>query len=167
MTDVSTALVILSPSGAGPFNNSEWRIGHTIQLVEGGTNGPYWLASLGENITSVSRPNFLLIDSLKTDEIAKSLCLLLIAVTAPQDQLEVLIQQGFVVNKDRGLGFPHPWKFNQETLRTTLTWLTNNYRLGIVSLDEFSLLTDETTEYLGKIGIACEKFMPSNSLKWI
>lgn len=167
MSTVSTALVIVGPSGIGPFHSPEWRVGLTIQLVEGGTNGPYWLSTPGEVLPGVTRPDFLLIDSLKPEDIAKSLCLLLISITTPQLELEELIHNGTLVKNQRGIGFPSPWKFNKDLLKACLKSLAENYKIGIVSLDEFSLLTDETTEILQKnFGISCSKFMPAETLNW-
>ena len=43
MTWPRTALVMVGPSGVGPFHSPDLRIGMTVQLIECGSNGPYWL----------------------------------------------------------------------------------------------------------------------------
>lgn len=157
---------MVGPNGIGPFHSDEWRVGLTIQLVEGGSNGPYWLTTPGELIPGVARPDFLLIDSLEPQKIADSLVVMLVATTTPQEHQKELLDVGVLTKTERGIGFPSPWIFPKRVMKDRLLALSDSYRIGIVSLDEFSLISDQVISILRNWNIEVKTFMPSETLIW-
>ena len=73
MTKVTTAMVIVGPSGVGPFHAPGWRVGEVLQLVEGGHAGPFWLHDSlgGRGAPSQSPARF--VGSLDAEVVAASL----------------------------------------------------------------------------------------------
>lgn len=158
MTDVTTALVLVGPAGVGPFYSPEWRVGATLQLVEGSGNGPYWYLSSPYENFGEEWPPALSIDSLETHKLAKSLVLALWAVVSSQSRQDSVVEAGAVVRDGDALAFVQPWTFGSRDFTDLTASLSQVARLGIVILDRPTLISDEFVAQLQSWGFDVEVF---------
>lgn len=166
MSTVSTAQILVGPFGVGPFNAPDWRIGTTFQLVEGGTNGPYWLATYPQDPTQQGKPDFLLINSLQNLDLVKTLILFLAISNADKGGIEQALAKGLLTRSERGIHFPQPWNFNAPEFAEAVSSLSKQTQLGIVSLSDMSLIGDDFVAELRRNGFTCQIFMPADSINW-
>lgn len=159
MTDVSTSLLLIGPTGVGSFNSPDWRVGYTAQLVEGSTNGPYWLFEENHGEERV-----LMIDSLFPEVVARSIALLTAVVTSNQRALEILEETHNVTpdsdpdGKVRLQIAPY-WDLADDVMSQVSDSLSAHCRLGLVTLDETTVANEEVIAHLLDIGFTVDSFV--------
>lgn len=144
MTTVSTALLLVGPAGVGPFRSRDWRVSpsSSCQLVEGGTNGPYFLYTVGEKEAVFH------LDSLDPEILCRGL-VLMTAVLANDDQsLGILRATENLIETDRGERVAPFWEIADGVLMTISRRLSLLCRIGVVRLDGNSLFTTECLDKL-------------------
>lgn len=159
MTDVSTALLMFGPSGVGPFHSPHWRLAGFAQLVEGGSNGPYWLYR-----DTSGRERVLMIDSLDSQIIADSL-LLLIAVMANNSKALGMLEATHNVSlQDQGQVSIAPYWELADTVRDNLaSAIRTSVRAGLVILDDTSVANHAVIAHLLGLGITLNTFISGAS----
>lgn len=132
MTKVTTAMVIVGPSGVGPFHVPGWRVGEVLQLVEGGHAGPFWLHdALGARGTDgASEARF--IGSVDARVVAASLV----------DAVGEAIGEPQVTGGPAG----------------NAAALAGRCRIGVVRLDPTTLLDDLALDILREVGLTVDLF---------
>lgn len=160
MTDVSTALLMIGPSGVGPFHSPHWRLAGFAQLVEGGSNGPYWLYR-----DTSGRERVLMIDSLDSQIIADSL-LLLIAVMANNSKALGMLEATHNVSlQDQGQVSIAPYWELADTVRDNLaSAIRTSVRAGLVILDDTSVANHAVIAHLLGLGITLNTFISGASV---
>lgn len=85
MTTASTAFVMVGPSGVGSFHDRLWRVNpRQGQLVEGGSNGPYFL--LGSSSEEFVFP----VEDFDAEVVARSVVLLIALLIEDEQALGLL-----------------------------------------------------------------------------
>ena len=150
MTTFSTALVILGPTGVGPFHSPDWRVGPMhIQVVEGGTNGPALLAG----------DHFLLIDSLEPELVLRALIVMMATITDVSLVKNHLREtSNLQMGPDGFETVAQHWDLAPSDLAWCAAALADYVRVGIVVLDEMTIADASIVERLKALGFMVETF---------
>lgn len=165
MTKSTTALLFIGPSGAGPFHSPLWRVGSTAQVVEGGTNGPFWLISSADDGSEGLMPNYLPIESLHAETVARSV-VLLVATLVGSGHIRGLLSdtQNISIVEGRKTFAPY-WELADDVLTQITHELSESCRLGIVTLDEPTVLNDAAVQLLRSWGLRVETFQRNHEIE--
>ena len=150
ITTFTTALVILGPTGIGPFSSPDWRVApNPIQLVEAGTNGPGLLAG----------SHYLSIDSLDSEFVFRALVLMAANLTDVQQVKDYLRDTHNLVQSEAGMETTAPyWDIADEVLEWCAPRMAEFIRIGIVRLDDMTLADDAVVERLRSFGFMVDVF---------
>jgi hypothetical protein len=150
---------MVGPSVVGAFQDPLWRVGGTAQLVEGGSNGPFWLTAPAGHGDDGVGPESLVIDSDDPQVVARSL-VALIAATAGDDALIAQLHRArlFSVVDGRRV-IRSPWRLSGADLDDCVESLS--VRIGIVRMAERSALDDESVAALRSWGFTVDEFTPA------
>lgn len=159
MTTVSTALILVGPSGVGPFQNREWRLNpsSSCQLVEGGNNGPYFLYTVGEQEAVFH------MDSLDPEILSRGLVVMTAILTNDEQSLGILRATENLIETDRGERVAPFWEIADGVLLTISRRLSPLCRIGVVRLDGNSLFTSEVLDKLRILDFDVTEFDESES----
>lgn len=159
MTTVSTALLLVGPSGVGPFQSRDWRVNPSTscQLVEGGNNGPYFLYTLGEKEAVFH------LDSLDPEILSRGLVLMTAILTNDEQSLGILHATENLIETDRGERVAPFWEIADGVLLTISRRLSLLCRIGVVRLDGNSLFTSEVLDKLRILDFDVTEFDESES----
>lgn len=154
MTSISTALLMVGPSGVGPFNSPDWRVSFVSQLVEAGSNGPYWLTN-----ASGEPEQYLPIQSLDPEDVAKATVLLL-AQQIPDGSVQGLLREthNLIDNPDGTTKIAPYWDGSDSDFQFYASRLAPRVRLGVVQLAEHGLMDGAVFAHLLRYGFALETF---------
>lgn len=138
MTTSSTALLFISPKGAGPFFVPAWRVGTFSELAEGGSNGPYWI------IRDPDQPgkSYLPLQDLDEDRVVASIALLLAGCIGDSNLEGLLIDTHNLSLEDGRKGFAPFWDLSESDQARIFDKMKGRVRIGINLLDESSLITE-------------------------
>lgn len=155
MTDISTSLLMVGPTGVGPFNSGDWRVGATLQLVEGSNNGPYWLFT-----DTLGQERVLMIDSLFPEVVTSSIVLALAVATDNEKALSILEASHNIVRTGDGKIQVAPyWDLADEVTSQVASTIVPFARLGFVVLDESSIASDVVFAHLLSLGFRLDVFV--------
>ncbi|MCU1445269.1 hypothetical protein [Cryobacterium sp.] len=159
MSKGTTAFVLVGPSGVGAFHDPLWRVWGTAQLVEGGSNGPYWLTAPGGHNDDGAGPESLVIDSDDPQIVARSVVALLAASVGDDALIAHLERAGLITVADGRRVIRSPWHLSGADLDECAESLS--VRIGIVRLAERSALDDESVMALRSWGFTVDEFTPT------
>jgi hypothetical protein len=154
MTDITTSLLMISPTGVGPFHSPDWRVGFTAQLVEGSGNGPYWLYQDAQGCERV-----LMIDSLHPEIVACSVVLLVSVLAGNAEVLSILDATHNITHEESGgIRIAPYWDLADEVTKQLVTHLAPMTRLGLVTLDANSIASSAVFAHLLEFGMVADSF---------
>jgi hypothetical protein len=160
LTALSTALLMVGPSGIGSFHSPDWRVGGVAQLVEAGTNGPYWLYSDQDGDERTIH-----IDSLEPEIVSRSVLLLLGHLTNDPVARAWLRDTHNLFSDETGRLTVAPyWEIADEVAQAISAALAPHYRLGFVKLDDTTLVNEEVCAHLLALGFSVEGFISQGSM---
>lgn len=160
MTSFSTALVMVGPSGVSSFHDRLWRVNPgTAQLVEGGTNGPYFLLGSGEDEFAFH------IDSLDSDTITRALVLLVTLLVGEKQTIGILRSTENLIASDRGERVAPYWELADDVFESLVKRLAPLCRIGVVRLDESSIISPLVTDELRVLGLDIATFADLESAR--
>lgn len=147
MTTASTAFVMVGPSGVGSYHDRLWRVSpNSSQLVEGGTNGPYFLLGSGDN-------EFIFhVEHFDTDSVMRAAVLLVTLLVGEEQTIGMLRATENLIETDQGERVAPFWEIADEVLKSLSTRLAPICRLGIVRLEVASIFSPEVVEALQNLG---------------
>lgn len=147
MTTASTAFVMLGPSGVGSFHDRLWRVSpNTAQLVEGGTNGPYFL------LGSSSDEHIIRIEDWDADFVARALLLLVAVLSEDEESLAMLRSTENLVRTDRGERIAPYWDIDDSLAAALSKRLSRICRIGLVRLEARSTISSRNVQALRDFG---------------
>ena len=153
MTTASTAFVMVGPSGVGSFHDRLWRVNpRQGQLVEGGTNGPYFL--LGSSSEEFVFP----VEDFDSEGVARSVVLLIALLIEDEQALGLLRATENLVETDRGERVAPFWDLDEFSTQELASRLAPMCRVGLVRLDETSILNREVSAHLQELGFDLTEF---------
>jgi hypothetical protein len=157
----TTTFVMVGPTAVGAFQDPLWRVGVTVQLVEGGNNGPYWLTAPATHEDDGVGPESLVINSDDPQMVARSLIALL-AATVGDDALVAHLQRAGLVRVSEGRRhIRSPWHLSGADLDECVDSLS--VRIGIVRLAQHSALDDDSVAALRSWGFTVDEFTPARA----
>jgi hypothetical protein len=159
MSQGTTTFVMVGPTGIGAFHDPLWRVGATVQLVEGGNNGPYWLAAPASHADAGAGPESLVIDSDDPQLVARSLVVLLAATVGDDALIAHLHRAHLITVEDGRRSIRSPWRLSGADLDECADSLS--VRIGIVRLHERSALNAESVTALRSWGFTVDEFAPA------
>lgn len=159
LTTSSTALAWIGPAGVGSFNARLWRVNpNGTQLVEGGTNGPFFLVRLGNREFPIH------LESLDSEFVLDGL-LLSLALLSEDEQLLGLLRATHNVSGPWGEDVVVPfWELAPEVTQQIARRLSQTCRIGLVILEENSLVKPEIIERLRSLGLDVTSFEPAEQM---
>ena len=150
---------MVGPSGIGSFHSRDWRVGAVAELVEAGTNGPYWLYRDADG-----QERTIHIDSLDPDIVARSVLLLLGHLCDDATTRGWLHDtHNLYLDENGRLKVAPYWELADEVVSAIATSLGPRYRLGIVKLDDSSLMNSASIAHLLALGFDVETFISEGS----
>jgi hypothetical protein len=153
MTKMTTATLLVSGKGFGPFGSPGWRIGQVLQLVEGSGRGPYFFIDELTQGDPTAIPRSMAIDSLEPNVVAESIVLALACCVGSGHVIDLLIEStNLDVEGDGRRRISEGWKLTSEMLRICADDLASDVRIAAVILDSRSLIDDKVLGYLREWG---------------
>jgi hypothetical protein len=156
MSRNTTTFVMVGPKGIGAFQDPLWRVGVTAQLVEGGSNGPYWLTAPATHRDDEAGPESLVINSDDPQLVAGSLVALLAATVGDDALIAHLRRAGLITMSDGRRSIRTPWHLSGADLDECAESLS--VRIGIVRLAEHSALDAAAVAALRSWGFTVDEF---------
>lgn len=154
LSSSSSALLMVGPSGVGPFHSRQWRLGFYAQLVESGTNGPYWLFH-----TQDRKEQSLHLDGLDSETVVRSIVLMLAFALGSENLRGWLEESHNVFEAPNGETQIAPfWEMADDLVSVCVRELKSSARLGVVTLDEMTLLDRQACAHLSELGFDVESF---------
>lgn len=156
MTKFSTALLMIGPAQIGIFGDDLWRVASSSQLVEGGSNGPFWLTPVsgfsGKNETA------LLIDGTEPSVLRDSVLILGALASNDEQAIGILRDTHNIVEDDFGIHVAPYWELAPSTRDSLIRRIEQKVRFGFVILDEDSILDSRFFDSLTLAGLSSEVF---------
>ena len=165
MSKVSTAFLFVGPAGVGPFYSPDWRVCWGVNLVEGGSGGPFWLPL--PSFEDQRPVGSLLIDSNEPELVAQSLVLLVATVFGTKNLLGLLSETHNIAEVSPGeFAFAPFWEMAPEILAKCADDLSGRIRIGFVQLDALGIFDSKVIERLQGLGLVVEPFVstPTSSI---
>ena len=147
MTTASTAFVMVGPSGVGSFHDRLWRVSpNSSQLVEGGSNGPYFLLGSGDD-------EFIFrIEDFDSESIMRAAVLLITLLVGEEQTMGMLRASENLIQTERGERVARYWEIADDVLHYLVKRLSPICRIGVVRLDSSSILTSAAVDELRILG---------------
>lgn len=143
MTTSSTAFVMVGPSGVGSFHDRLWRVSpNNAQLVEGGTNGPYFLLGSRDDEFAFH------IEDFDADSVMRAVVLLTTLLVGEEQTIGLLRASENLITTVPGERVAPYWELADDVLQSLSKRLASICRIGIVRLDEQSILSVEVVDML-------------------
>ena len=157
MSKFSSSLLFVGPSGVGPFHSPDWRVSWCVNLVEGGSNGPFWLPLPSFEDQRVVE--LMMIDGHDAQLVAESLVLLLAVVFGSENLLGLLEEtHNFSQTDDRTFKMAPFWELAHDVRVKCVSDLKGRLRVGVVQLDAGSIFDSEVVGLLESWGLRVEAF---------
>lgn len=162
MTDITTAVLLIGPNGVGPFNSPDWRVDlkASAQLVEGSGNGPYWLY-----FDPTGQERALMIDSLDPKIVADSIQFISAVLAQDAKSLSMLeATHNVTVQEDGTFRLAPYWELADSVVDYIADSLRDKVRLGLVVLDETSIVNEAVSAHLLERGFRVNAFISAVSV---
>lgn len=157
MTATTTAVLMISAKGFGPFASPGWRLNSTVEVVDGSSNGPYLLTSQSD--PSTQRPvEPLFVNSLEPEFMVDAIVLLLAAQVGTESAMGWLTATENVIESTEQIKFAPYWDLDSRVRDQILIDFKDRIKLGIVLLEENSSLNNAAIDELRSLGIEIELF---------
>lgn len=147
MTTASTAFVMVGPSGVGSYHDRLWRVSpNSSQLVEGGTNGPYFLLGSGDN-------EFIFhVEDFDSDSVMRAAVLLITLLVGEEQTIGMLRASENLIESAQGERVAPFWEIADDVLTSLSMRLAPICRIGVVRLETTSIFSPEVVEALQNVG---------------
>lgn len=162
MTKFSTALLMVGPAQVGIFGDDLWRVSSASQLVEGGSNGPFWLTPVSGD--SGKDETALLIDGTEPCLLRDSIVILGAIASKDEQAIGILRDTHNIVEDDFGIHVAPYWELAPSTRQNLIRQISQKVRFGFVILAQDSILDSRFFESLTLSGLTCEVFSRTPSL---
>ena len=156
MTKFSTALLMVGPAQVGIFGDDLWRVASSSQLVEGGSNGPFWLTPVSG--FSGKEETALLIDGVEPSVLRDSVLILGALASKDEQAIGILRDTHNIVEDDFGIHVAPYWELAPSTKDSLIRQISEKVRFGFVILDEDSILDSQFFDSLTVAGLSSEVF---------
>jgi hypothetical protein len=157
---MTTSLLFVGPASVGPFGDENmWRVGPCAGLVEGGTNGPYFLMNAGhENEFAF------MLDGLDNETVTSATIILVALLSQSERARDLLLDTHNLVETPTGLQVAPYWDLADDVAAHLASLLTPVCRIGLVQLDEQPLISPAVVEVLQRMGFSITVFRSNHQL---
>jgi hypothetical protein len=157
MTATTSTLLIVSGKGFGPFFSPGWRANATVQVVEGGSAGPFLLTSPAE-LGDQEPLSALMVNGLEASNVADA-TLLVVAAHLGDESLKSLIKTQKLLSSVEGeLAFSQSWTLSPLVRNKCLEVMRDFVRLGVVQLESQSVFSESVIGLFRSWGVQVEVF---------
>jgi hypothetical protein len=147
VTTASTAFVMVGPSGVGSFHDRLWRVSpNSSQLVEGGSNGPYFLLGSGDDEFTFHVEDF------DSESVMRAAVLLITLLVGEEQTIGMLRASENLIQTERGERVAPYWEIADDVLQFLVKRLAPICRIGVVCLDSSSILTPAAVDEMRILG---------------
>lgn len=159
MTKFSSALLMVGPAQVGIFGDDLWRVGLTSQLVEGGSNGPYWLTP----VTGFreKEETALIIGEIQSSVLVDSVIILSALASGEKRALGLLFDTHNVVQDEYGLHVAPYWELAPSVRDALVRYISPLVKLGLVRLDSETLMNQSLVNDLSLLNFRVQVFEPN------
>jgi hypothetical protein len=162
MTRVSTALLAIGPKSIAPWGDRAWRVAGTAQLVSASV--PYWIVTPTQPAQHPVLPDEIEVSSPHSDSVVESILFLLASHFGDEGVEQSLVETHNIQVNDLGhRELARFYELSQHTQAFLATRMSQQVRLGLIHLDDLSLVSDEVIESLRNLGFDVEVFDPQGS----
>lgn len=158
MTKTTTALIALGPATISPWGDEAWRIGLTVQLVEGGSPA-YWLSN--PTLEPLHSVHPLHVDiEVPDEECTFNALLLSIAVQVGGEKIEhLLLETHNIALSGRVREIAPYWDLSDDLVHALGLEIAGKVRIAVTLLDEQTLMTKAVIAKLRSLGISVSVFI--------
>lgn len=161
MTQQTTALLALSPRTSGPWQDSVYRISHSIQLVEGGSSA-YWLTTSTQPPAHNVSSDVLRIECPESDYLTSTV-ILLAALHAGDENAEGYLLETHNIDLVDLDGVPTRrlaefWELEPRVEESIARLLAPQVRMAVTVLDEMNIFSPDVVQALRDYGFQIEVF---------
>jgi hypothetical protein len=151
---MTTSLLFVGPAAVGPFGDADlWRVGPSCGLVEGGTNGPYFLMNGGQ-----VNEYAMMVDGLDVDTALRAVILVLAVLSQNENAHYLLTESHNLVETSTGLQVAPCWDLADDVANQLVQILAASCRVGLVQLDRQPLISEAVLAELSRLGFAVTVF---------
>lgn len=138
---------MVGPSGVGSFHDRLWRVSpNSSQLVEGGSNGPYFLLGSGYD-------EFIFhVEDSDSESLMRAAVLLITLLVGEEQTIGMLRASENLIQTERGERVAPYWEIADDVLQYLVKRLTPICRIGVVRLDSSSILTPAAVDEMRILG---------------
>jgi hypothetical protein len=157
VTATTTAVLMISAKGFGPFSSPGWRLNASVQVVDGSNSGPYLLTSQTEPETQKAvEPLF--VDSTAPEIMVDAIVLLLAAQVGSDNALGWLLETENLIETEPSIRFASYWDLDERVRETLLQDFRDRIKIGIVVLDKSSSVNGQVLSELSALGVEVVEF---------
>lgn len=153
MTATSTSALFVSPAAGGPFGTPVWRIGTVAQLVEA-SGAPYWLIRNPDT----GKDEYVSIPVMDDYTMSQSVLVVLALSVSSENTRQILIEHHNLIDLPDQLKVAEHWDLSDSEVELVLRDLVDRVRLGIICLEEGSLINDSVIQQLTLWGLQVKAF---------
>lgn len=158
MTTLTTSLLFVSPAAVGPFADADlWRVGPACGLVEGGTNGPYFLMNSGQD-----NEYAFMLDGLDVETTVRATILAISVLSQNENARHLLVQSHNLIETPKGFQIAPYWDLADDVGNQLTQILSSVCRIGVVQLDEQPLISGKVLAELARVGFEVTVFRSSH-----
>jgi hypothetical protein len=161
MTSMTTALVMISSKGFGPFASPGWRVNATVQVVDGGSNGPFLLTSQCDP-DSERDLGTLFVNSLEGEFLVDALVMLLGAQVGSESALGWLVETENAALSHERIEFAPYWDLDARVRDNLLGDFKDRVKLGVVTLDDSGSLNQQVLAEMKGLGVEMHSFQAAD-----
>jgi hypothetical protein len=157
MTRVSTALLTIGPRLVGSYGERAWRISGSAQIVEGST--PYWITTPTQPSQYQVSPSEIEVAAPQDDCVIESILFLLASHFGGEAVENYLLETHNISLGENGTRqLARFYELVDETKYFLARNLCETLRLGVIRLDDSSLVNDGVIGALRDLGFDVEVF---------
>ena len=154
MTTLTTSLLFVGPATVGPCADPEvWRVGPACGLVEGGTNGPYFLMNGGQD-----NEYAFMLDGLDVDTTLRAVILALAVLSQNENARFLLTESHNLIETPKGLQVAPYWDLADDVANQLVQILSSACRVGFVQLDGQPLISETVLAEMKRLGFEVTVF---------
>ena len=157
MTKMSTALVLVSGKGFGPFGSSGWRVSGWIELVEGGNSGPFLLLSSAQHFGVSERPVVLMSDN-SSSTLGKAFLISVAHIVGGVTCEAIVKELPHHIDATGQMIFDDASRLTEKQRVDLAREVAIDFKLGVVALEPDSALNDGVQDFLGEAGFEVNLF---------
>jgi hypothetical protein len=162
MTRVSTTLLTIGPRVLAPWGDRAWRVSATAQMVMG--SAPYWIVTPTQPAQHLVAPSEIEVSAPNTESVVESILFMLAAHFGDAEVENFLVESHNISlgpNSARELARFYELVYEGQDFLARV--MSERLRIGVVHLDDLSLVNEDVISRLREMGFDVDTFSQSSS----